>query len=453
MQNLKYIFLLFLGLSVFTACEYEPLEDEDALSGIETGDPFVRFATGQGGASGVENEVVSLTVEFTFPIETNITVDYSLGGDATFGEDYTIAGASSGGGSVELVFDPDETGTTTTDIDIQLLTDCVLDGGEMITLTLTAARADNGTPINAGQGPVNRELSVMIEDDADIVAIASNLDDFSILAAAVDSAGLVSTLSGGGPFTTFAPVNEAFVALLDSNPDWNGLEDIPLETLTSVLTYHVVGQTILSSTAATGYLTTLSAVDTLIHPNATLSLYFNTDSGVSFNDGSVTATDFDCEGSNGVIHTIDGVLLPPNIVTFATSDPNFSLLVEALTATGLMTDFVEVLSGPGPFTVFAPTNDAFQALLDSNPDWNAISDIPVATLEEVLLYHVVGDANVRSGDLMDDMEVTTLSGGTFTIDLDEGAVINAGSNSANIILTDVQGTNGVIHAIDTVILP
>jgi uncharacterized surface protein with fasciclin (FAS1) repeats len=158
--------------------------------------------------------------------------------------------------------------------------------------------------------------------------------------------------------------------------------------------------------------------------------------------------------SNGVIHVIDAVIAPPTVVTFATADPNFSSLVAALTATGLNTDFVNVLSGAGPFTVFAPNNAAFQALLDSNPDWNTVADIPVATLEAVLLYHVA-NGNVRSTDLVDNMEVTTLSNDAkFEIDLDQNPpMIMAGSNTANIVVTDVQTQNGVIHVIDTVILP
>ena len=96
-----------------------------------------------------------------------------------------------------------------------------------------------------------------------------------------------------------------------------------------------------------------------------------------------------------------------------------------------------------------------QALLDSNPDWNSVADIPTDVLETVLLYHVTDAGNVRSTDLTDDMMVTTLaSGETFTIDLDPAnPTIIAGGNTAQIIATDVQGVNGVIHAIDTVILP
>jgi transforming growth factor-beta-induced protein len=146
-------------------------------------------------------------------------------------------------------------------------------------------------------------------------------------------------------------------------------------------------------------------------------------------------------------------MLPPSVVNLALNNPNFSILVSALTRSDLTTDYVSILSGDGPFTVFAPTNDAFIALLDSNDDWNTLDDIPVATLEAVLNYHVVSGANVQSKELTDEQEVTAL-GGTFTIDLTGGAKIKTTSNqSVNIVLTDVQGSNGVVHVIDAILLP
>ena len=281
------------------------------------------------------------------------------------------------------------------------------------------------------------------------VEFASDNADFSSLVAAVSKAGLVETLSGDGPFTIFAPTNAAFQALLDSNADWNSLDDIPNDVLTTVLTYHVVSGNVKSTDLSTGYVESLSATPY----NANASLFVNTDAGVIIN-GDVTVVAADNEVSNGVIHAVDKVILPPNVVTFATTNPAFTSLVAALTRTDLMTDFVAALTGAGPFTVFAPTNDAFQALLDSNADWNALADVPVAVLEDVLKYHVTTAGNVRSTDLTNGQEVPTLlADENFTIDLTDGAKIIAGGNTANIILTDVQGQNGVVHAIDAVLIP
>lgn len=185
------------------------------------------------------------------------------------------------------------------------------------------------------------------------VEFASDNADFSSLVAALSRASLVETLSGAGPFTIFAPTNSAFQALLDSNADWNSLDDIPVDVLTTVLTYHVVSGDVKSTDLSTGYVESLSA--TPYGVNA--SLFVNTDGGVTIN-GTTTVTGADNNVSNGVIHVVDQVILPPNVVTFATSNPVFSSLVAALTRTGLMTDFVAALSGEGPFTVFAPTNNA-----------------------------------------------------------------------------------------------
>lgn len=289
-------------------------------------------------------------------------------------------------------------------------------------------------------------------DPVTIVSFAANSDNYTTLAAAVQAAGLETALSGTGPFTVFAPDNDAFQALLDSNPDWNGLDDIPQEVLTAVLTNHVVSGEVTSAQLMSGYYTTLSATG---FGDANVSLYVNLDNGVTLNGGpQVVAADN--EVSNGVIHGVDAVIMPANIVTFATSNPALSTLVAALTRADLSTDFVAALNGDGPFTVFAPSNDAFAALLDSNPDWNSLDDIPAATLEAVLSYHVSAAGNVRSGDLMDQMEVPTLAENqSLQIDLsnpDQPQVVAANS-TANIVAVDIQGTNGVVHVIDTVLLP
>ncbi len=281
-----------------------------------------------------------------------------------------------------------------------------------------------------------------------IVDFASSDPNFSLLVDAVVKAELDGVLSGDGPFTVFAPTNAAFQAFLNA-AGTNTIENTPKDVLVAVLANHVLSGDVRSTALATGYYNTLSATG---FGDATTSMFIEVNNGVKIN-GTSSVTSADNEVDNGVIHVIDAVIAPPTIVTLAVANPNFSSLVAALTREDLSIDFVNVLSGAGPFTVFAPTNDAFQALLDSNPAWNSLNDIPAALLETVLLYHVTDAGNVRAGNLTDGQQVTTLaSGETFTIRLD-GPTIEAGSNTANIIATDVQATNGVIHAIDTVILP
>ena len=154
-------------------------------------------------------------------------------------------------------------------------------------------------------------------------------------------------------------------------------------------------------------------------------------------NGSADPVTVDIETTNGTVHIIDEVLLPPSVVNLALNNPNFSILVQALTRADLNTAYVDVLSGEGPFTVFAPTNTAFQNLLDSSDEWNSLDDIPVATLEAVLNYHVVAGANVQSGQLTDNQTVSTL-GGDFTISLVEGVKVQTTSGqSASVIIADV----------------
>lgn len=282
----------------------------------------------------------------------------------------------------------------------------------------------------------------------DITELAIATPDLSTLVAALQQTNLVGALQADGPFTVFAPTNAAFQDLLDSNPAWNQLSDIPNDVLSNVLLFHVTSGKITSGDLSDTYVNTLSMAN-----GEMVSLQVNTTGGVSFNGGAAPVT-VDVEGSNGIVHIIDKVMLPPNVVNLAANNSNFSILVAALTDSRHTTDFLGVLNGAGPFTVFAPTDAAFQALLDSNPDWNGLGDIPIETLDAVLKYHVVSGANVQSDELTDGQMVEMLNGGMTTIDLSNGAKIKTGSDQiVDIIITNVQGTNGVIHAIDTVLLP
>lgn len=282
----------------------------------------------------------------------------------------------------------------------------------------------------------------------DVVDTAIANEDLSILVDALTQADLVSILKGDGPFTVFAPTNTAFQALLDSNDDWNTLSDIDEATLTNVLKFHVLAADVKAADLTDSYVTSLAT-----GPNGeAISLQIDVTDGIQFN-GSATSSTADIATSNGTIHIIDEVMLPPTVVNLALNNAIFSNLVAALTRSDLTTNYVDILSGNGPFTVFAPTNSAFEALLETNDDWNSLEDIPLETLEAVLNYHVINGANVQSSQLSDDQEVGTL-GGTITIDLSDGAKVETTSNqSVNIILTDVQGANGVVHVVDRVLLP
>lgn len=272
-------------------------------------------------------------------------------------------------------------------------------------------------------------------NNGSILDAAMGLDDFSSLVAALAKANLASTFIKEGNYTVFAPTNDAFTAFF-SNLGVS-FADLTAEDLTPILFYHVIGSRAMSENLETGYFPTLySAIE-----GNPVSLFVGVDQGVTLNrDSKVTAADV--ETSNGVIHVIDQVLTPPTTVDIAIQNGNFTYLVEAVVKAGL----VDALSAPGPFTIFAPTNEAFEKLF-SELGVGGIEDIPAETLVPILQYHVV-DGNILSSDLSDG-PVTTLNG-DVTFSLSETVTING---STEVIATDIQGTNGVIHVIDRVLIP
>ncbi|MBK7370153.1 MAG: fasciclin domain-containing protein [Saprospiraceae bacterium] len=296
-------------------------------------------------------------------------------------------------------------------------------------------------------------LSSCAKDDAvegqkNIVELAQGNSDLSSLVAAVKRAGLVDALSDATKqFTVFAPTNAAFTTFLNANGFAN-LEAVPVSVLQNLLLNHVLGAEVKAAAVTTGYVNTLATYGT---STSHVDMFINTTGGVQINGLSkVVAADVDA--SNGVVHVVDAVIPVPSVPTFAVANPDFSILVQALTRSDLAANYASVLSGPGPFTVFAPTNAAFAALL-SELGVAALKDIPAATLEAVLTYHVAS-GNVLAGSLTEGQQVTTLQKGNFTIRLAGGAKITDANNRViNIIATDIQGGNGVVHAIDKVLLP
>jgi len=291
---------------------------------------------------------------------------------------------------------------------------------------------------------------IMMDSEMSVYQRISSDSDLSNLKAAVDKAGLATTLDQSGTFTLFAPNNAAFATFLQAN-GYASLNDVPTAALKTLLMNHVLGTEVKSSGISTGYISTLA-----IGPASStrpLSMFINTSSGVRINGvSSVVATDIDV--NNGVIHKVNAVIGLPTIVTHATANPQFSTLVSALTRND-MPNFVGILSGTAnsPFTVFAPTNTAFSSLL-TELNFANLAAIPQATLENTLKYHVVTGANVASTNLTNNMTVTTFQGGTFKINTTGGAKItDNNSRISNIIATDVQCSNGIIHAIDKVLLP
>ena len=287
-----------------------------------------------------------------------------------------------------------------------------------------------------------------------ITDIASQQESLTTLVSALQATGLDSALTGNGYYTVLAPTNDAFDAFLASI-NATSLDDIPVDLLTNVLLNHVIMGNLESSSLNNGYANTQAISDA---SNTNMSIYINTDNGVNFNGVSNVIT-ADVVATNGVIHVVDSVIGLPTVVTFALADPNFEILVQALTRDDLTMDFVGLLnsstSPPTPLTVFAPVNNAFVNLLDEL-GLNSLNDIDEPTLSAVLSNHVVVGINQGSATFSGGLEFTTSQGGSLLFNFnDNGAGILTDDNgrTSNIIAVDVQADNGIIHAIDTVVLP
>lgn len=281
---------------------------------------------------------------------------------------------------------------------------------------------------------------------SNLVDVAKSDARFSILVEAVTAADLGTTLSGPGPFTVFAPTNDAFAALLTELglTKEQLLANKPL--LTTVLTYHVVAANVPKASVPLGKPITsvqggIFKVDS-VGPDLVVTDGRNRTAKIVVAD--VTA-------SNGVIHAIDRVILPANrnIIETASALPQFSILVEAIGAANLGT----ALNGAGPFTVFAPTNDAFVALLGELGVTKEALLANTPLLTKVLTYHVLPTRALKA-EVPVGSPIPTLQGQTVTVSATGGLELNDQTGrSANIVATDVFATNGVIHVIDKVVLP
>jgi uncharacterized surface protein with fasciclin (FAS1) repeats len=299
-------------------------------------------------------------------------------------------------------------------------------------------------PVLVREQPVRKSFQVT-GNETTIRGIVVNGEDFGTLAEALAASGLDKTLAGEGPFTVFAPTDEAFAALPADT-----LEALlaDKEQLSAVLLYHVIGDQALASTdLAAGELVTVQG--------APISIAV-ADNAVTVNDATVIAPDV--VAANGVVHVIDKVLLPPaevaateeaaeestaplNIVQTAVESGQFPTLVSALEAA----DLVDALSAEGPFTVFAPSEEAFAALPEGQLD--ALLADPAA-LAAVLQYHVL-TGQVLAGDIVDGMNAPTLEGKPLTFAINGGVTVNG----AHVTASDILASNGVIHVIDQVLLP
>jgi transforming growth factor-beta-induced protein len=307
-----------------------------------------------------------------------------------------------------------------------------------VTALVLAACAPAATPTAAPEPTAMPEPEVMLQDIVD-TAVADGR--FTTLVAGVQAAELVDTLKSEGPFTVFAPTDDAFAKLPNGT-----LETLLMpenkQALTDILLYHVVPGNVMAADVVN-----LESATTALGQDVAIRV----EGGKVFiNDAEVVITDI--ETSNGTIHVIDSVILPPaeeaavpgTIVDIAVADGRFSTLVAAVTAAEL----VDTLNGEGPFTVFAPTNDAFAALPAGTLDSLLLPENK-QILTDILLYHVVS-GKVMAADVVGLSAAPTVLGQDISIIVDNGNVFLNGN--VQVIITDIEASNGVIHVIDAVLL-
>jgi transforming growth factor-beta-induced protein len=286
-------------------------------------------------------------------------------------------------------------------------------------------------------------FTAQAEFEGNVVDIAVNTPEFSILTEAVIAADLAGALSGPGPFTVFAPSDQAFVNALNTLGITKDQLFADKDLLTSILLYHVAsGEYFASDVVSRSSLTMLDGNVAPIN-------------GATIAGANIVATDIDV--SNGVIHAIDSVMLPPatitsdrsfeyagNVVDIVSTTPEFSILTEAVVAAGL----ADTLSS-GEWTVFAPSNAAFVAALDALGMTKDQLFADKELLTAVLLYHVI-PAEVFAEDAAGLSQATMADGNTVSLSRD---FYGLNINNANVIRADINVSNGVIHAIDAVLLP
>ena len=308
----------------------------------------------------------------------------------------------------------------------------------LVAILALAACAPQPAPIPTAE-PTVEPTAIPEPTLSDIVDTAVADGRFTTLAAALGAAELVDTLKGEGPFTVFAPTDDAFAKLPEGTVETLLLPE-NLDQLKSILLYHVV-----SGKVPAADVVTLTSADTVLGEAVTIKV----DMGKVYLNDTVEVIITDVEASNGVIHVIDSVLLPPaklsDIVDTAVADGRFTTLAAALGAAEL----VDTLKGEGPFTVFAPTDDAFAKLPEGTVETLLLPE-NLDQLKSILLYHVVG-GKIMASDVVTLTSADTVLGEAVTIKVEDGKVYL--NDTVEVIITDVEASNGVIHVIDAVLLP
>lgn len=302
-----------------------------------------------------------------------------------------------------------------------------------------AAATDDGLSTES----TGSEMEADENQPKDIVDTAVAAGDFGTLAAALTAGELIETLKSDGPFTVFAPTDEAFAKLPEGTVD-NLLKPKNKDQLVAILTYHVVpGKVDASAVSSLKAAKTVNGAEIAVDASS---------EGVKINNASVTTADIAC--SNGIIHVIDTVILPPAKESAQPAHDGKPLVIEgvgsfktlfaAIEAAGLN----ETLAKDGPFTVFAPTDEAFAALPEGTVE-SLLKPENKENLVAILTFHVVA-GEVPSRKVVELATAKTVNGADVAIKVSEGTVQ---VNDATVLKTDVPCEVGLIHAIDKVLMP
>lgn len=311
-------------------------------------------------------------------------------------------------------------------LNLGILKKCVL--ASIVAFSLSACKDDDDENVKPA--------------DQNIPAVASADPQFSTLVAALTKAELVTTLQGTGPFTVFAPNNAAF-----TKAGITSLTNLTKEALTPILTSHVISGSVKAADVKSGTVKTV---------NSNNDIYLSKNSEGVFINGIIKVIATDVSASNGVVHVIDNVIVPPSksLVELAQADTSFTELVSLALAAdpAVVTALSSATSG---LTVFAPTNAAFRELYKTTPKATLLAPANKALLTSVLLYHVI-PSRVFSTDLpnVSGPVATASSNATVTFDLTGGAkVVGKTSGASTITAANILATNGVIHVINKVLMP
>lgn len=290
----------------------------------------------------------------------------------------------------------------------------------------------------------NNESGVTISEQ---IAATAELDSLEVALAHI---GLNSTLESAGNYTVFAPSNQAFQALLQEH-SVQRVSHIPDTTLMDLLQYHISSQAEYMAADLSGQMY-IESMNSSGPDNSQLSIQVNGSGSNVVLNGEATITDADIDASNGVLHVIDNYIDKPTILTFLEVDGRFDSLLVIVKDNNY--NYENAFSS-GMKTLFAPSNQACAAYISASP-YAKMDDIPLATKPTILNYHYTNNVNLRSDQMSQDQEITSVQGNKLIIDLTNGIELETVSSSqgnVNVSVTDIQATNGVLHIVDEVLLP